>query len=281
MNVSAPLVTACVPAYKATGFIRPVLESLAAQTYPQLEILISVDVCSDGTAELCEAFAADHPNVRVIRQTQRQGWIGNSNALLRAARGDLVFFAFHDDPLEPSYVERLVEALAERPDAVIAFSDMFTHYGIGIYDALEGVTSPYERIRRMMFVYGRWWVPFRGLVRRSAIERIGGLRPLAFGEESADWLWLLRLAREGNFVRVPEPLIRKVVRPAGVAAGWRRNVRHALAVQGALIRVIRTSRVTPAHELRLYAALVKSWLRFALAGLRQRASRYSRAMSER
>lgn len=280
MNAS-PRVVACVPAYKAAAFIAPVLDSLAAQTYPNFAVLISVDVCSDGTAELCETFAASRPNVTVIRQTQRRGWIGNSNALLQAAGGDFVFFAFHDDPLEPRYVERLVDAFARRPHAVVAYADMYTHAGISTYDALDGVSDRFERIRRLMFVYEKWWIPFRGLVRRDALRRVGGLRPLPFGEESADWLWLLRLAREGEFVRVPEPLITKVVRPAGVAAGWRRDVRHQLAVQRALVWVIRTAHVTPRQEVLLYGYLIKSWLRFAFARVRASASRYKRAMSER
>jgi glycosyltransferase involved in cell wall biosynthesis len=258
-----------MPAYKSVVFIEPVLASLAAQTYPNLHVLISVDVCSDGTAELCQAFAERHPNVTVIRQEQRRGWIRNSNALLRAADGDFVFFAFHDDPLEPRYVERLVAAFDAHPRAAVAFSDMHVSYGVAAYDALEGIADRFERIRRLMFVYGRWWVPFRGLVRSEALRRAGNLRPLAFGEESADWLWLLRLAREGEFVRVPEPLITKVERDAGVAAGWRRSRRHQFAVQRALLWVIRTSRVTPVQEARLYMALFKSWLR------------YRRAMSER
>ncbi len=52
----------------------------------------------------------------MIRQPVRLGWIGNANALLRAAAGDYVFFAFHDDPLQPDYVERLVDALERAPE---------------------------------------------------------------------------------------------------------------------------------------------------------------------
>jgi glycosyltransferase involved in cell wall biosynthesis len=51
-------VVACMPAWNAATFIEPVLESLAAQTYQDLQIVISVDACNDGTAELCEAFAS-------------------------------------------------------------------------------------------------------------------------------------------------------------------------------------------------------------------------------
>ena len=43
------------------------------------------------------------------------------------ARGELMFFAFHDDVVAPTYVEKLVAALADNERAVLAFSDMEVH----------------------------------------------------------------------------------------------------------------------------------------------------------
>jgi glycosyl transferase family 2 len=86
-RASRPKVVACVPAWNAATFIGPVLDSIAAQTYANLDVLISVDACADGTAELCEAFAATHPNVAVIRQPSHLGWVGNCTALIGAVEG--------------------------------------------------------------------------------------------------------------------------------------------------------------------------------------------------
>ena len=112
-----------MPAWQAESFIVRTLESLAAQTYSNLRVLISDDASTDGTTAICERFAANHARFRFVRQTERQGWIGNVNALLRAAKGDYLFFAFHDDPVGRTYVTRLVEALSG-PGAVLAFSDV-------------------------------------------------------------------------------------------------------------------------------------------------------------
>jgi len=48
----------------------------------------------------------------------------NSNDLMSQAQGELMFFAFHDDLVAPAYVEKLVNALRGRPNAIIAFSDV-------------------------------------------------------------------------------------------------------------------------------------------------------------
>jgi glycosyltransferase involved in cell wall biosynthesis len=260
-----------MPAYRSTAFITPVLESLAAQTYPNLEVLISVDQCSDGTTELCQAFAAAHSNVTVVRQRARLGWVGNSNALLQAAGGDYLFFAFHDDPLMPRYVERLVEALESNPRAVLAFSDVETNHGPMIYSELDGVTDRFERARRLLFVYGTWWAPLRGLMRRDAVRALGGMKRLAFGEFSTDRPWLLRLALLGEFVRVPEMLIHKEIRPAGLELTWRVNVLNTFAVALACAGVIRRAGFPLAKELYLYSNFgsIRTWLRRAIAALKR------------
>jgi glycosyltransferase involved in cell wall biosynthesis len=263
MSDRAPLprVVACMPAWNAAAFIEPVLASLAAQTYPALSVLISVDVCNDGTAEICEAFADRHPNARVVRQTERLGWVGNSNALLRMADGVFLFFAFHDDPLHPEYVARLVEALERSPEAGLAFSDVESNLGPYSYDLLDGVDDAYERAYRILCGGGPWWVPNRGLIRTSVARAAGGLRRHRAGEFSADWPWLLRLAMLGAFVRVSEPLLVKHFRPTGLSTSWDYGLWRRVAVQFDLLQVIRSSTLSPGQKLRLHVALGAKWLR--------------------
>ena len=81
-----PRVAALMPTWNAASFIAPTLESLAAQTYGNLEVLISDDRSTDDTAHICEQFVAGRPHFRLVRQPTRLGWIGNANWLLRQAR---------------------------------------------------------------------------------------------------------------------------------------------------------------------------------------------------
>ncbi len=122
--VGSPLVVACVATWNGEPFIKDALASLAAQTHPNLRVLVSDDASTDGTAAICEGFARSDPRFSFARQPERLGWIGNVNALLRAARGDYLFLVSHDDVVEPTYVARLVDALENRPAAVLAYSDM-------------------------------------------------------------------------------------------------------------------------------------------------------------
>ena len=70
-------VAALLPAWQAAAFIQPTLDSLSAQTYGNFQVLVSVDLCDDGTHGICAAHAARDPRFQVWRQEQRQGYVGN------------------------------------------------------------------------------------------------------------------------------------------------------------------------------------------------------------
>jgi glycosyltransferase involved in cell wall biosynthesis len=104
-------VVALVPAWNAAGFIQGTLEALSAQTHRNLDILVSVDLSTDDTADICESYRRIDSRVRVLRQGERLGFVGNTSRPLQAAQGDYFFWAWHDDILLPEYVSRLVPVL--------------------------------------------------------------------------------------------------------------------------------------------------------------------------
>jgi len=293
---SASRVVALVPAWNAEPFIAPVLACLAAQTHRALDVLISDDASTDRTAAICAAFAREHPNVHLIRQPRNLGWIGNVNALLREARGDHVFFAFHDDLVHPTYVERLSGALDAHPQAVLAFSDMVRRVvasgdeppgrdhrppapdGVKVYLDLDGVR---ERLARGRIVAQKWGRPpsysvmvaNRGLFRASAARAVGGLRRHAGGEYGADWPWLLRLALIGEFVRVPLPLVEKSYRPTSLSATWRHSLRARAGVLLACHREVARAALPMREALALHQALLVGAARRQWWSLHRRASR--------
>jgi glycosyltransferase involved in cell wall biosynthesis len=251
-----PRVVACMPTWNAEPFIERTLQSLAAQTYPNLHILISDDASTDATPKICAQFAANHPQCRFIRQEARRGWTGNVTTLLQVAEGDCFFFAFHDDPLQPTYVTRLVEALTSNPHAVLAFTDVALGPHTRSYLELEGVHDRVERGRRLIWKHGAWWIPNRGLFRADAGKRIGGVRRHLGGEYSADWPWLLHLALLGEFVRVPEPLVRKAWREDGVSRSWRGTLRQKIGVSLSCMREVRRAGLSPSEELAVQREIV-------------------------
>ncbi|MEV1129976.1 glycosyltransferase [Agromyces sp. NPDC049794] len=248
--------TALVPTYNGSRFIQRTLDSLAAQTWPNLEILIGDDRSTDDTLDVVRRFAEHHPNVRIVERESNLGWLRNSNDLMARARGELMFFAFHDDVVAPTYVERLAEALRTNERAVLAFSDMNVYEVDGpgrlhVFDELEGLRSSVERGRVMVRRPGNWWVPNRGLFRSSAFATVGGIHPNEQGEYSADWTWLLGLSLIGEFVRVPEMLCEKYYTRGSLSKRWPHDETQLLALRKSGIAEIRRSSLGPIAKTRL------------------------------
>jgi len=255
-------VVALVPTWRAETYILQTLESLAAQTFQNLEILISDDASPDQTAAVCERFAARDPRFHVFRQPRNLGWVGNVNALLERARGDYLLFAFQDDLPAPFYIERCVAALERNPAAVLAFSDITLANQDGsreekTYAVLEGITDPLGRARLIAKQKGSWWIPNRGVFRGAAARRIGGLRRHAAGEFSADWPWLLHMSLLGEFARVPENLCTKIYQPRSLSRGWDFGARSWLSVTRSAMAVVSRSDLGWADRMRLHGTLIR------------------------
>lgn len=255
-----PLVTGLVPTYNGADFITRTLDSLAAQTWPNLEILIGDDRSTDDTLDVVRRFAGSHPNTRIVERDTNLGWLRNSNDLMARAGGDLMFFAFHDDVVAPTYVEELVRALGANERAVLAFSDMHVHELDGrvtlhAFDQLEGLGTSLERGRVMVRRPDDWWVPNRGLFRSTAFAEVGGIHPNEKGEFSADWTWLLGLSLVGEFVRVPQALCTKYYMARSLSKQWPHDDAQVLALQRSGIAEIRRSTLAPIVKRRLIGYL--------------------------
>lgn len=111
-----PLVTIGIPTYnRAATTLQRVLDVARAQTYPEIEIIVSDNASSDDTASAMADL--DDPRVTFIAQPVNLGANGNFNFLVEAARGEFLLLLHDDDAIDPDFIERCVAALANQPDA--------------------------------------------------------------------------------------------------------------------------------------------------------------------
>jgi poly(ribitol-phosphate) beta-N-acetylglucosaminyltransferase len=157
-------VSVVVPVFEPGRLIEPLIGSLLAQTLPagERELLFVDDGSRDGTGERLDALAAEHPDVRVLH-IPNSGWPGRPrNVGLDAAAGEFVFFADHDDWLEPDALARLYAATAEHAaDIVIGkvvghggrrtpHLSLADQHGLGAGDAPLGLLTPHKLFRRAL-----------------------------------------------------------------------------------------------------------------------------------
>ena len=193
---------------------------------------------------------------RVIQQSTRLGYVGNCNFLLDQAVADYVLFAFHDDILLPTYLEKLCHVLDVRPEVVMSYSDVLLTAVNGVqqhwvYTALDGVHNRVQRGLKVLARQGNWWVPNRGIFRRTEAQKIQGLKTHQAGEFSVDWPWLFHMSLLGEFARVPETLCHKFYKPGSLSRSWDFTKTENFEVSVACMREIWCSELTSEEKLQL------------------------------
>ena len=106
MKAELPLISICVPTYNGEKYLQQSLNSIAVQTYKNIEVIVSDDASTDKTLEICKAFkvSADFP-VHIYPH-QSVGIGANWNHCISKANGEYIKFLFQDDILEENCLEK-------------------------------------------------------------------------------------------------------------------------------------------------------------------------------
>ncbi len=113
--MSQPLVSVCIPTYNGAAFLQEALDSVRAQTYKNIEVVISDDASEDGTWDIVERF---RESVTLPVKTYHhvpKGIGANWNHTLQNSTGAYIKFLFQDDVLEPTCIEKMVSFLEQHP----------------------------------------------------------------------------------------------------------------------------------------------------------------------
>ena len=192
-----PLVSIVVPSFNQGRFLAEALESLLAQDYPQLELLVADGGSTDDSREVIDRFA------------DRLAWWssepdgGQANGLNRAfdhATGELLGWLNADDTLIAGAVSAAVDALDRNPDALLVYGDAIfvdeSGNEKGRFHAEE------MNVREMMRRCEDRIVQPGSLFRRSVWEEVGPLN----GYFALDFELVARIGMRGRAIRLDRPL---------------------------------------------------------------------------
>jgi glycosyltransferase involved in cell wall biosynthesis len=204
---SAPTLTVGVPVYNMGTYLEAAVESVLAQSFRDLELIISDNASTDDTEAVGRALAARDPRVTYRRNTENVGLSANNNLLVPLARGRLFKWAPADDVLRPGYLERCVEAIDADPSVVLAYPRTAFVDGDG---APLDLTDPGWNLvsddpsERLLFAIraGHYVNAVLGVIRADALRRTRLLPRYAGG----DYRLMAELSVLGKFVEIPERL---------------------------------------------------------------------------
>lgn len=175
------LVSVIVPFHNAERYLGEAVQSVVAQTYRPLELLLVDDACSDGSARVAAGLAATHAEVRLLRLRRNRGPAMARNHGLARARGGLTTFLDADDVMLPERLACQVHYLTEHPgvDLVVCAEEL----------AVEPNAPPEAVRRRRARGAGPRFHIMSMMVRRDAFRRVGGFDPSYRVAEDLDWLF--------------------------------------------------------------------------------------------
>lgn len=123
--MTQPLITVVICTYNGELYLEKAIDSVLAQTYPNVEIVIVDDGSADATASIIHALAARHPCIRPFFR-KNHGLPASRNFAFENARGDWIAIIDQDDLCYPSRLARQLEIAIENPGAGLIFCD--THF---------------------------------------------------------------------------------------------------------------------------------------------------------
>ena len=108
MTLNSPLISVIVPIYQIEKYLTTCLDSLAAQTYPNFEVILVDDGSSDNCPQICDKYAAKDARFKVIHQKNSGSVLARINAI-PYTQGKLLAFVDGDDWIEPDYLSYLYD----------------------------------------------------------------------------------------------------------------------------------------------------------------------------
>jgi glycosyltransferase involved in cell wall biosynthesis len=261
------LVSVVIPNYNCSGFLPAALDSVFAQTYPDIEVLVVDDGSTDDSLCVLDRYAG---RIRVLRQPN-QGVSAARNHGIRESRGELVAFLDADDLWHPEKLAKQVPLFANRSVGLV-------------YCAVEYIdeagrslgtnhTGRRGRVLRSIALLQGTVVLAGGstaVVRRECFDRAGG-----FDVElstAADWDMWRRVACHYEIDVVREPLMKYRLRPSSMhrnVAAFEHDMLHGFA------RMFADPAAREVHDLRRRAY---STLFLMLSGSHLHAGNWTRSL---
>jgi glycosyltransferase involved in cell wall biosynthesis len=198
--MAQPLVSILVPSYNGAPYLRESLDSLLAQTYENIEIILLDDASTDETPAIAAEYAG---RLTYVRQPANLGIYDNVNVGIALARGDFIATYHADDIYLPTMVEAQVAYLDMHPEVGAVFcSDIFVdaegreYFRLVLPPEVRGEKPlDYSTVLNTLLTYRNRFLVSPTMMVRASVHREVGVYLQARYRNTADLEMWLRIAR--------------------------------------------------------------------------------------
>jgi glycosyltransferase involved in cell wall biosynthesis len=120
-----PLVSVAIITYNQKDYLKECIESVLAQDYENIEIVIADDCSTDGTQDMLREYDKKYPNKFVLKLSEEnQGITKNSNLAHFACSGKYIAWMGGDDLMLPGKIRKQVEYMEKNPECTICYHNL-------------------------------------------------------------------------------------------------------------------------------------------------------------
>ena len=180
--MDAKLISVIVPVYQGEKYIAHALDSIFAQNYRPIEVVVVDDGSTDATASIAKSYS----EVRYFFQANQGPPVARNTGLANST-GELITFLDADDYWLPNSLAAQSSYLAAHPEMGCVFGKVQNFLN-------EGINLPHWISEAMMTENGGGWNLGASMTHRWAFDRIGHFNPNCFTCDDLEWVMRLREA---------------------------------------------------------------------------------------
>jgi glycosyltransferase involved in cell wall biosynthesis len=215
------LISIILPTYKSPLFLERAIRSVRAQSYKSWELIIVDDGLSEITQKKLEDLISEDSRIRILKNPTNLGIQKSLNRGVHASRGELIARIDDDDEwVDPLKLEKQLDFFIHNPKLVLLGTAAM------IVDEKGAVLDTYrlpltDRTIRNRMLFKNCFLHPTIIVRREALEKVGGYDEFESTRHIEDYDLWLKLGTLGEFSNLPEPTTILMIHPDSITSTQR------------------------------------------------------------
>lgn len=199
------LVSVIMPVYNAEKYVYRAIESILAQSYKNIELLISDDGSTDNSISIIDSFKDSR--IKTFHNDKNIGSLLTRNNLVEKVTGEYIAWQDADDRSHPNRIEKLVYFLDNNPEIALCGCNFVRNFSFWKRQSISSYPVNHDEI--IQSIIYKEFIPFCApstILRTSVFRELGGFRGFFNGLGWYDFDLILRLSERYKVANIPDIL---------------------------------------------------------------------------
>ncbi len=213
--MKTPLVSIALRSFNQKDFLKESLDSVLAQSYQNIEIIVADDASTDGSQSLITDYQEQYPGkIFPILNENNLGHTKNLNKALFACKGKYVSIFDGDDIMHPQKIEKQVEFMEQNPNCTICYhnTEFFDNKTAETLYIKNHKNNSYQGGVKTMIKYGMFTTNISNLIRKEKIPAQGADERISI---ASDWIFYVETLMNGGKICYLDEVLARVRRHPG------------------------------------------------------------------